>query len=379
MKNIKVVIGTLFGDEGKGLFTDYFCSKQPCLNVRYNGTAQASHTVHFKDKKHIFKTIGAGSFNPFVDTYLAKEFVLNPIILKQEFQTLLEYGIKPIIYINKNCRIATPFDMLLNQQIERERKVRHGSCGYGFFETIKRYKNTSHYFYINDLNIEEKLNEINNSDLDLEALKINFFQDLMWVKSYCHIVDDSVLNKYDHIVFEGAQGLSLCEDNLKYFPNLTPSQTGIKYVSDILENVDFKFNLEICYVLRSYATRHGNGELPHECIKEYLGEKVEETTNVFNESQGMFRFGWLDLGEVIDNIETDLQKLNKNITYQLSLGITHLDQTGNFLRTYNGNMEITEFISILNSHSVFKNNLKQVYLVTGNNANYIKRTMYQYH
>lgn len=375
MKNIKVVIGSLFGDEGKGLFTDYFCSETSCLNVRYNGTAQASHTVNDGNKTHIFKTIGAGSFHSSVDTYLAKQFIINPIFIKKEFSELMELGIKPTIYIHKDCRIATPFDMLLNQQIERNRDIRHGSCGYGFFETIKRYRDTDNYFYINDLDIKEKLDIIveefkkkTDTDLDLEALKESFMKDLLWLKSYCDIVDDSILNKYETIVFEGAQGLGLCEDNLIYFPNLTPSQTGMKYVSDILEQVNFDYKLEICYVIRSYATRHGNGNLPHECMKEYLGDKVEEHTNVFNESQGMFRFGWLDFDEIFSNISTDLKKIQQDILYELSFGITHLDQTDNLLKTHKGNIEITDFIQ--NKTLPFK----WIYLSRGDTRMDIKKT-----
>lgn len=373
MKNIKVVIGTLFGDEGKGLLTDYFCqlTTEPVLNVRFNGTAQASHTVVFEDKSHIFHSIGAGSFHSNVDTYFSKEFVVNPMALKEEvLEFIKDFHIKPKIYINEECRIATPYDMLLNKEVEDSREIRHGSCGFGFFETIKRYKNSKAYFYLND-DFYEKLDEVivyaknisNNPILSSETLKQDFIDALLWVKSYCEIVTDDILDSYDTIVFEGAQGLSLCEDNMPYFPHLTPSQTGIKYVSDILKDRKFNFDLEVCYVVRSYATRHGNGLLKFSCNKEDLGKFVEEKTNITNEFQGSFRFGYLNKEEIEENIQRDLLKLDEILEpIKLTFAITHLDQTNGILKTNEGDIAIKDL--------KFHNDL---YLSYGETAKDIKR------
>lgn len=81
-KQIKVVIGANFGDEGKGLMTDYFCNKLSAdgsvLNIRHNGGAQAGHTVVTPDdKRHVFSHFGAGSFNSHVATYLSEDYSLR--------------------------------------------------------------------------------------------------------------------------------------------------------------------------------------------------------------------------------------------------------------------------------------------------------------
>lgn len=91
---IKVVIGSGFGDEGKGLMTDYFCSSFPrdesVLNVRFNGGAQAGHTVVTPyGLRHVFGHFGAGSFLPNVVTYLSSEFLVNPILFRKEYGKLL--------------------------------------------------------------------------------------------------------------------------------------------------------------------------------------------------------------------------------------------------------------------------------------------------
>ena len=76
-KDIRVVIGANFGDEGKGLMTDYFCSHFPknekVLNVRFNGTCQAGHTVVKGKKRHVFSHFGSGSFNENVVTVFSDD------------------------------------------------------------------------------------------------------------------------------------------------------------------------------------------------------------------------------------------------------------------------------------------------------------------
>lgn len=85
MKEVKVIIGANFGDEGKGLMTDYFCNK--CDNpivVRFNSGAQAGHTVVTPDgNRHVFGHFGSGTFNN-TPTFLSKYFVVNPLSFLKE-------------------------------------------------------------------------------------------------------------------------------------------------------------------------------------------------------------------------------------------------------------------------------------------------------
>ena len=132
MKNIKVVIGANFGDEGKGLMTDYFCSNfdknEKVLNVRFNGTCQAGHTVVKGEKRHIFSHFGAGSFNENVVTFLTSDFYVNPILFNSEYEKLVKLGVKPIVIVDSNAPVITFYDMLYNRVIETSRgKDRHGS------------------------------------------------------------------------------------------------------------------------------------------------------------------------------------------------------------------------------------------------------------
>ena len=142
--DIKVVIGANYGDEGKGLMTDYFASKyKNPLVVCSNGGAQRGHTVVTPTGlRHVFHHFGSGTLCGAM-TYLPSSFVVNPMIFAEEYQELKKLtGKVPIIYINKRCKISTPFDMMINQILEECRgEDKHGSCGVGVWETIVRSEN----------------------------------------------------------------------------------------------------------------------------------------------------------------------------------------------------------------------------------------------
>src|ERR1700721_2544919 len=102
MKKADIVIGSAFGDEGKGLITDYLCTHstaKTCV-VRFNGGAQAGHTVEMPDgKRHIFSHFGSGSFAR-TPTYLSSYFVCNPIIFKRECKELAPLNVSPTVFVD---------------------------------------------------------------------------------------------------------------------------------------------------------------------------------------------------------------------------------------------------------------------------------------
>ena len=158
MKDVKIVIGANFGDEGKGLMTDYFAgeaarSYRKCLVICSNGGAQRGHTVRVHGKqnnvgaevRHVFHHFGSGSLAG-ADTYLPYYFILNPIVFMNEYFELLDELQKhsgrremPKVFIHPDAFVSTPFDMILNQMLEEHRGAgRHGSCGMGIWETLIR-------------------------------------------------------------------------------------------------------------------------------------------------------------------------------------------------------------------------------------------------
>ena len=137
----------------------------------------------------------------------------------------------------------------------------------------------------------------------------HFMEDLDFMNSHIEAIrDESFINMFDHIIFEAAQGLLLDQNNLKYFPYLTPSNTGLKNPKEIIKRVkwDEKLNIEVCYVTRTYLTRHGAGPFPTECSKDEINPEMYDKTNVPNPHQDTLRYGKLDVDELYQRIITDI-------------------------------------------------------------------------
>lgn len=346
---IKIIIGANYGDEGKGRTVAHF-SNENTINILTNGGAQRGHTAD----NHIFHHFGSGTKRGAI-SYFFESFLIDPIIFLKEYK---ELGYTPICYRDPNCRWVTPYDVITNQLLEKSRKERHGSCGMGIWQTIKRYYDMfkgSGYL----MNID-KFNAMYHSE------KIGT---LMYIREYCHdiltkegievpyyfhsnvIIDNYIedmnlfgrlvktknLREFDNKdwIFENGQGLLLNSD-----PNnvhTTPTQTGCKRIINYLKfNGLDKEDIEIIYVTRPYLTRHGNGPF-NECSREELGVNIDKT-NVYNEFQGNIRYGKLDVKELLKRIDSDFSNARE---YKKSLSITHLDEM---------NLEIDEKLF----HKVYK-------------------------
>lgn len=342
------VIGANFGDEGKGLLTDYFCAeKENTVAVRFNGGAQAGHTVVTNDgKRFVFKHFGSGTLAGSA-TFLSRFFISNPLLWYKEKQHLL--AIKeslPLMMVDPDSPVTTPLDMLVNQIAERARgDGRHGSCGIGINETIVRNQNEKFAIRVRDLEdthvLFAKMEIIKNEYLysRLEALNVEippwlpeyiknnsfFIDDFVWTASQyyrsskiCGIKEAAEGNNF---VFEGAQGLLLDQDH-RYFPHVTRSKTGLHNIAILMREAEIS-GIDLVYVTRAYMTRHGAGPFETE-DKDLI---FEDWTNVSNEFQGSLRFGHLDVPLLAESIKTDL-KHGKDIDVSPLVAITCLDQFG---------------------------------------------------
>ena len=355
MKKCSIVIGSLWGDEGKGHMTDILCNERNTLNVRFNGGAQASHTVVTPDgKRHAFRHFGSGTFAG-AATYLSKEFIVNmPSFVKERNELCDNFALATTVFVNPECIVTTPWDVYINQGVETLRgEQRHGSCGFGINETVERSKHEQYKITVCDLLFREKLitkliaiqDEYVPKRLETEyGLTINNFPKeyatlltddknidmfLFYADEFLNsvkILGDCVLKRFDNVVFEGAQGLLLDQNNVEYFPHVTTSNTGIKNVMEILEENNIKVPVNIYYMSRCYITRHGAGVMPNELYKKpYLA--VNDLTNVPNEFQGSLRYSYLDFDLLSSQIEKDLE----NLTMRANVNVvfTCLDQVSN--------------------------------------------------
>ena len=359
METVKIVIGANFGDEGKGYMTDYFASEankqhKNCLVVCHNGGSQKGHTVVSPfGIRHVFHHFGSGNMTG-AATYLSKDYIVNPIIFNKEYKDLKRKGIVTKTFIHKDCLVTTPFDMMINQIIEEYRNGnRHGSCGLGINETIVRNNKCGRITIYDVFNMLPLIIEL-YSNLDyvvsyylpnrLKALGVesiptkwvdilskkeniieNYISDLYIMKSRIELIDDSILDKYDYVIFEGSQGLLLDQNNMEYFPHLTPSNTGLMNPVNIIKDKNVT-DIEVCYVTRTYMTRHGAGRFDTECNKDKINPNMVDLTNVPNEFQGTLRYGRLDLNDLKNRIKNDYNKNSHGLNIKKSLAITHMNE-----------------------------------------------------
>jgi len=323
----RVVIGANFGDEGKGLFTDYLCATQGAdVVVRFNSGAQAGHTVVNGKERHVFKHIGSGTLAG-VPTFLSQFFVCNPIAFFRELQELNELGVNPRVYAHPNCLITTFADMLINQHKETERGAnRHGSCGYGFGETINRSELVHLKITLSDLwngvDLDPRLDEICNKYAEFrigkkidEPAMVEAFK--KGCEAFANYVQPLGIGQCKNPVFEGAQGLLLDQHNKEFFPHVTRSSTGMENVRILCGQGGFD-EIETYYMSRTYLNRHGAGPLPrHDAKLQY-----EDHTNKDNEWQGAPRYAPLDYNALRERCRLDYGSED----YKLVL--THCDQKG---------------------------------------------------
>jgi len=337
--NIYVILGCLYGDEGKGSFVNYLCSKaKNPLVIRHNSGHQSGHTVITNDKRHVFSNFGSGTLLN-VPTYWSEYCTVSPVGILKEGKVLREMDVNPILYLNANAMITTPFDILQNHKLEE--KNNHGSVGVGFGTTIQR--NEDHYhLYVRDLFYpairNEKLRLIMNIYYRLNFNPENEHQHAYIKKLYDDfiIACDDLVTRYNIVndlygfmdndwIFEGGQGIML-DANYGFFPHVTRSNTTSKNAIEIINKYGIfidKKNLKTYYVTRAYQTRHGNGYMTNERLDtSYIKENPNET-NINECYQGTFRKTVLDLDLLKYAVECD--KYHNPISRR-SMVITCLDQ-----------------------------------------------------
>jgi len=349
----KAVIGLGYGDEGKGLFTDYLCSQSISpLVIRFSGGQQAGHTVVSNNIRHVFSNFGAGSLQG-APSYFSKFCTIDPIGIVNELSVLLEKGIKPLLFIDAKCPVTTPYDVRYNQNNNK-----HGSCGVGVGATINREE---HYYSLTFADLfypwvlETKLHLIKDFYAEYADIDISNFLDCCDIITHSiHIekTDGIPKNNYNHI-FEGSQGL-LLDKNYGFFPHVTRANTGTQNILPLLGHE----NLSVYLITRAYQTRHGDGPLSNELIPHNISKNPHET-NITNPYQGTLRIALLDVSLLEYAINKDEYIRTATNKY---LVITCLDHIQNEYRfTYQNSIVyckneaefISKIASILNINNIY--------------------------
>lgn len=311
-KNISIVIGAGFGDEGKGKVVSHLASKSPedTIVIRCNAGHQVGHTVVRGQLRHVFSSFGSGTLHG-CPTYWSKNCTLYPTAFMNEYEILKSSGTEPKIFIHPLTPIVTPFDVMETQDYVNDyNKYRHnGTTGTGFGSTIQRQDDHYKLFFM-DLFYEkiylEKLKNIGETyyrefyyddpDYRKDVGFNSYLKNIKKMISLKNVVMTDTIpyyrqfkpGIYDNVIFEIGQGILLDMDH-GFFPNVTRSNTTCKNATFI----PFQCNIDIYYVTRCYQTRHGNGCMSDETKLNLKNNENE--TNVRNDYQGTFRTGRFDL------------------------------------------------------------------------------------
>jgi adenylosuccinate synthase len=352
----RAVIGSLYGDEGKGLMTDYFAAQArklnvPCTVVRSNGGAQAGHTVVTPEGvRHVFHHFGSGTLAG-ASTHLSRYMIVNPIMFNREWDALVALGVEPVVSVSPECLVTFPQDMMLNQMFEFMRgDSRHGSCGMGIGETmerVERYREAIPLSMVRSMKghlptIQSRLAKVREQRiadmgftyddlppeyrdlLDNREIFQNFVADLDLMVSRCTLKYDGDLDISNAIIFEGAQGLALDRD-MGFFPFVTRSKTGLFNITKLCKEMGIT-DLQVVYAMRSYTSRHGAGPLDGEGA-DMSGFGIVDETNHPNDWQGTIRAAPLDLWLVNRMTSLDMMAAAKpGLTITKAIALTCIDQ-----------------------------------------------------
>ena len=302
---IKAVIGGQWGDEGKGKIVDLL-SKDAQIVARYQGGANAGHTVYKNDEKIVLHQIPSGILRKDCFCILGNGMVIDPIELVEELNMLKNKNISiDNILISPNAHIVTPIHKLLDRKNEKQTNNFIGTTCKGIgpcyvdkynrkgirgidLKDIDRIKS----MLIDKIELHKSQNQISNEDYNDIQSEINDFLDS------CSIIKDFVKDSFSllfskkNILIEGAQGTLLDIDHGTY-PFVTSSSpfsggisTGTGLPLTKLEN--------IIGIFKAYVTRVGSGPFITE-LHDQIGEKLRKIGKEFGATTGRpRRCGWFD-------------------------------------------------------------------------------------
>ena len=313
------VIGTQWGDEGKGKIVDWLSSKADVV-VRFQGGNNAGHTLVIGDKTYKLNLLPSGIISG-KSCIIGNGVVLDPWALFDEIQKLSNQGItinKDNLKIAENICLILPLHKIIDELNEKSRgekiigttkkgigpayedKVGRRSirlCDLEDNELLKKKIASLVSFYklkldfneieIDELNLYKSLKGINE--------KIKFFAAPTW----------KILNKFGEenktILFEGAQG-SLLDIDFGTYPYVTSSNTS---AGQIFAGTGFgiKENHKVFGITKAYTTRVGSGPFPTELeddIGDFLIDKGKEFGTVTKRKR---RCGWFDANLVSQSVK----------------------------------------------------------------------------
>ena len=325
-KNITVV-GTQFGDEGKGKIIDFLAEKADVI-ARFNGGNNAGHTIKVNDKTTILHLIPSGILHNGKINIIGNGVVVDPKVLMQEIEDLRNKEVKVTpdnLVLSENAHVI--LENHIKEDKEKNKHLGTTSRGIGPAYTDKIAR--AGLRVIDYINKDDEFSK-----------KISPF-----VKNTTLLINN-LIDKNKKVLFEGAQGTLLDIDHGTY-PYVTSSNTisggvclglgiGPKNVGNVIG------------IAKAYITRVGAGPLPTE-LKDEIGKQIQEIGKEFGATTGRARrCGWFDalIGKYaamvngLDTIAlTKLDVLSGLEKINICIGYKHKNK---IIKDFSSNVEILE-------------------------------------
>jgi adenylosuccinate synthase len=304
-----VVVGAQWGDEGKGKLVDVLAERADWV-VRYQGGANAGHTVDLGDRSFVLHQIPSGILQPGVRCAIGNGVVLDPETLFTEIDALVQDGVdvEGRLYVSDRAQLVMPYHKLVDGESSASKAI--GTTGRGIGPAYED-KIGRRGIRVLDLKHPAQLQELVRRGVELanaelaswgSATRVDVQETLDRLTPIAPrllaLADDvglrihGAIRSHAAVMMEGAQGSLLDIDHGTY-PFVTSSSTtsggaaiGVGIAPTVIDAV--------LGVVKAYTTRVGNGPLPTE-MDEALGSRVRSLGAEFGATTGRpRRCGWFD-------------------------------------------------------------------------------------
>ncbi len=368
---VTLVIGSQWGDEGKGKIIDYLSLKSDYI-VRFHGGNNAGHTVINKLGKFPMHLVPSGIFNEKSKAVISNGVVIDLEVLILEIKTLEKSGIKikGRLFISPRCHLIMPYHKILDRLYEKARgKKKTGTTGRGIGPTyadkvsyngIRMVDLFNKSVFLEKLEIQLTLKNkilaaLGEKKLSKNEIANHFLKIRNKIKPYITesypLLQNAIKNKKE-ILLEGAHGVFLDNDWGTY-PFVTASTVLSGGVTQNTGIPPSSIN-KIIGVVKAYTTRVGAGPFPTELFNSEC-EKLRENGGEYGTTTGRARrCGWLDI---------ELIRFANQINGYTGLAITKLDVLDGFSKikictsyTNNGKK-----VNYFDGDTIFLSKIKPVY------------------
>lgn len=323
---VDVVLGTFYGDEGKGRTTDFLANNCE-VSVRATGGNNAGHTININGTKFAMRLIPSGILTNKTVAVIGNGVALNPKVLIDEINMLKDHGINvdKWLKISDKAHVIFPYHCELDQILEDKRTHKIGTTKNGIGPAYcDKYERSG--IRVEDLykdNFRDKLMEqiVNKGNLvSFDEVYSQYIEYARILKPYvCDTV--TLLHKYirenKNIVVEGAQA-TLLDIDFGSYPYVTSSNPTI---GGIISGTGIPARAinNVYGVLKAYSSRVGEGPYVTE-LNDEIGDKIRDLGHEYGTvTKRPRRCGWLDLVALKYSIE--LNGIN-------FLNLNHLDTIG---------------------------------------------------